>query len=157
MEFGYSHVRLNRNRPHTNRSNKPSFPNIVKYRLGHLDTKNETETFSGDPIYCENPICTAILTSISQLGNPNPVGNRKRIWICEYCRRQNLIDVSDGQIPPTDVTFFLSPAADDQDQPFNIPSFGTEIMKYLVYCIDTSASMSETTEVWIKVFSMLIC
>lgn len=99
----------------------PGNPNVVLVSLGKLLSEENVQSIQGEPLFCS--VCNAVLDSIYS----NVV-----CYFCQ-CRPMN-IPVSIPQCP-LDVLFSLSPEPEQATDPV------------LLFCIDTSGSMSITSQV----------
>ncbi|KAK3802743.1 hypothetical protein RRG08_012258 [Elysia crispata] len=92
--------------------------------------------YAGDPVPC--PKCSAILSHISKAE-----GEEQKVWQCEFCEEQVLVDLEPEEIPGTeDVTYLLSPAPSTSSM-----SMAGVDRSLVVFCVDTSGSMCVTSEI----------
>ena len=72
-----------------------------------------------------------------------------KVWQCEFCEEQVLVDLEPEEIPGTeDVTYLLSPAPSTSSM-----SMAGVDRSLVVFCVDTSGSMCVTSEVGIFLVS----
>lgn len=122
-----------------------TIPNIVRARFDNLLSADEC--YTGSPTYCGS--CQAILTSISEL---NDAPNGYKSWKCEYCTHENKVKVFEEDIPDVkrnpETVYLLdtTPASTsmskkiDRSEMINSKIIGQS--NYVVFCIDTSLSMT---------------
>ena len=66
------------------------------------------------------------------------------MWACEFCGTTNNVHVLDGEIPDdSDIMFMLEPAP--SKAAIAEPSEGDNSV--VIFCVDVSSSMNDTTEV----------
>ncbi|XP_038074150.1 circularly permutated Ras protein 1-like [Patiria miniata] len=119
--------------------------NIVLLPLGTLE--NEPTVVTGDPIHCSE--CQSVLSHVSKLDQAEADGDSNRKWKCEFCGHINEgLDVVEEEIPKEKSVDYLMEAAPakaaaaEGDAKASLSGTGT-----VVYCIDTSGSMSSTTQI----------
>jgi GTPase SAR1 family protein len=103
--------------------------NVVVVSLGTLS--KDLALQAGDPVFCIK--CNAVLCSTSQISEEGS-------WHCEYCSKENPVDVESDEIPRGDIQeYMLSPpqnkSADDGDAGLT------------VFVVDVSGSMNVSTEI----------
>ena len=77
--------------------------NVVSARFDHLVERSNT--YTGDFYPCTN--CGAVLSHVSKLGEVNAI-DRKRKWICDFCKFENKLMIEDEEVPKKDeVTYIL--------------------------------------------------
>lgn len=109
--------------------------NIVSIKFNTLVMPSNMHT--GDAVYCTS--CRSILSHISEIKTEDD----SKVWTCEFCGERNVIDVEDEEVPKVDdVTFMLEPALSTTAS----GPKGTD-ESLIVFCIDISGSMCQTTEV----------
>ena len=111
--------------------------------------KDQDELATGDPVFCST--CEAVFNKYSLIEESK--GDEEQSWICEFCDTKNKINIEAGEVPKTDkVNFMLEAKAQVEDKKMEAQPDSQEEAKgaegtandiSVVYCIDTSGSMSE--------------
>lgn len=101
--------------------------NVIVLSLGTL--ANEADLSAGDPVHCGK--CNAVLSSTSTVANG--------LWKCEYCEKENKVDIEEEEVPSDSVQEYLLSPADKKDV--------AKEPGLTIFVIDTSGSMNVTTEV----------
>ncbi|CAK61233.1 unnamed protein product (macronuclear) [Paramecium tetraurelia] len=110
--------------------------------LGEKDRQNQV-VHQGDPLYCQN--CKGILNKFSNLSLFNNSGSCLQLsWNCEFCTHLNEIQIQDGDIPEKEEALYLIQSHFQQQSQ-------KQEKNSITFCIDTSGSMSTTTEIKGKV------
>lgn len=109
--------------------------NVISINFSNLVTPGHM--FTGDPVYCAD--CKSLLSNISKINKDED----QQVWRCEFCYKENTIDIMEEEIPKEeDVTFMLEPALSTSSAG---PSGTDESL--VIFCVDVSGSMCVTTEV----------
>ena len=112
--------------------------NIISTRFGNL--VEFAYAHAGDPYTCR--MCDAVLSKLSELGHRDPITG-KRTWKCDFCNFEEKFSIENEELPcQEETTYILEAAAEKSSQ-----EVSTAEVKYLMYCIDVSGSMSITTPV----------
>ena len=111
--------------------------------------KDQDELATGDPVFCSK--CEAVFNKYSAIEESK--GEEVQSWICEFCDNVNKVSIEAEEMPKTDkVNFMLEAKAQVEDKKMEVQSDSQEEAKgsegtvndiSVVYCIDTSGSMSE--------------
>lgn len=109
--------------------------NVVSIRFDTL--KKSSAMHAGEAISCSD--CQAILSQISHITEDGP----DKVWKCEFCGTRNVVEIEDEERPTADdVTYLMEPALTTEGM-----SASGRDESIVVFCIDTSGSMTITTEV----------
>jgi len=123
--------------PVPEKSDHPIDTNVLAVKFNLLSQPGHLHT--GDAIVCCNEKCTAVLNHYSRLSEE--VGKKEKVWMCEFCGTRNEVDVVAEEIPKEEgALFMIAPATS------SVAKMATR-GPLVVFCIDTSGSMSVTTEV----------
>jgi len=120
-------AKKNKKKPTGTLINNPD-TNIVVVSLGTL--AKDAEMAAGDPVHCSK--CKCVLSSTSSV-----VGN---VWTCEFCAKDNKVDVEEDEIPTGEVQEYLLSPPDEK-----VLGAGEEGLT--IFVIDTSGSMNVTAEI----------
>ncbi|KAL5491087.1 hypothetical protein EMCRGX_G016307 [Ephydatia muelleri] len=107
---------------------------------------NAANVHAGDVVVCSNTNCTAILSHLSKLTDPEGDGAAgKKEWKCEFCGTCNFVELEPQEMPTKEETTYLLTPPPPRDQ----ESSGTGGVgnTNLIFCIDVSGSMGVTVEV----------
>lgn len=113
--------------------------NVAVLSLGPV--AKESEVQPGDPIFCSNSRCKAVLSATSTVETNEA---KESTWTCEYCATVNKVDINaeDDELPTGEVQdYLLSPPTAQQD------TKSDQSGSLTIFVIDISGSMSTTTEV----------
>jgi hypothetical protein len=121
--------------------------NILAVKFNTLTGPSAVHT--GDAVVCSNPSCTAILSHLSSLSQPDSASleeDSSRDWVCEFCGSSTEVDMMEEEKPSkSDTTFLITPAAVEGGGAVGGALGVDDAM--VVFCIDISGSMCVTTEV----------
>ncbi|XP_070190102.1 circularly permutated Ras protein 1-like isoform X2 [Littorina saxatilis] len=109
--------------------------NVVSLRFDTLKTPSAMH--AGEVILCSD--CEAIMSHVSEIKDDGP----DKVWKCEFCGHRNLVEIEEEEKPTApDVTYLMEPA-------LSTTASGTSGRdeSMVIFCIDTSGSMTITTEV----------
>lgn len=110
--------------------------NVLAVTLAQLNQKFPIVT--GDAIFCSQ--CGAVLSGFSQK-ETNKLDDSSLTWNCKFCGKENnVLDKDEKEIPNSCVADFLL-------SPPKIAKSVEQSKGIVVYCIDISGSMSQTTPV----------
>ena len=121
----------------TKTSQKNATTNVVLLKLDQLAKDHEVRT--GDPTACKR--CQAILNSHSKIVDKK--GGQR--WTCEFCGKKNKLELDEEEIPKKEVMDFVSGALPPPEE--TQTKNDVEDESSVIFCIDTSGSMSMTTVV----------
>ena len=86
---------------------------------------------SGDPLHCSK--CDAIFSFYSKVEESKSAeGNEEQIWKCEFCNKENIVDLEEEEKPKSSaVNYILEAAAQVEGKKIQ----GKEDVS-VVFCID---------------------
>ncbi|CAD8204307.1 unnamed protein product [Paramecium octaurelia] len=117
--------------------------NIFTVNFSNFGQDQDQVVHQGDPLYCQN--CKGILNKYSILSLFNKSGSCLQLsWDCEFCTHLNEIQIQDGDIPEKEEALYLIQSPLKQQSQ-------NQDKTSIIFCIDTSGSMSTTTEIKGKV------
>ncbi|CAD8109937.1 unnamed protein product [Paramecium primaurelia] len=104
------------------------------------EDQKKTQIHSGDPLYCQN--CKGILNKHSNLNLLVQSGSISQYkWNCEFCSYNNEIQIEQNDIPENEEALYcIQPHLKQQSQ-------SGQDKCSITFCLDTSGSMSTTTEI----------
>ncbi|XP_069764957.1 circularly permutated Ras protein 1-like isoform X2 [Narcine bancroftii] len=105
--------------------------NVVLVNLGKLVDIQDVKPLDGTAVYCQN--CSAAMSTCSGMLEPIPM-----IWKCEFCDNRNALDYRLGKGMSSDDQVYVH-----LPNPLTSEDIGDSLV---VFCVDTSGSMSVTFE-----------
>ena len=110
---------------------------------------NAADVHAGDVVVCSNKNCTAILSHLSKLTEPESDGaTGKKEWKCEFCGTCNFVELELQEMPTKEeTTYLLTPPPHEDLESAATSGTGGVGNTNLIFCIDVSGSMGVTVEV----------
>lgn len=103
--------------------------NVAVISLGTVSKQAELQP--GDAVLCSK--CDAVLSTVSKIADGH--------WACDFCGKDNTVDVEEDEIPQGEVQeYLLTPA------PEKVIGMG-DSAGLTIFVVDTSGSMNVTTEI----------
>jgi RNase P subunit RPR2 len=67
------------------------------YKIAFNTLKDNAELATGDPVFCEE--CKAVFNQYSKVEERKGEDGEQMIWKCEFCNKENEVDIEDEEKP----------------------------------------------------------